>query len=240
MILNGRRGQPGLLKVVTLCDHLLGMIGPMAKGKRAKAIIKRRTGRRSIVVATRVEPMILDVRGQKVLLDFSLAEMYGVPTKVLNQAVARNRTRFPGDFMFVLSPDEEQSLKSQIVTSKAPGRGGRRRSRPSAFTEQGVAMLSSVLRSPRAVAVNIEIMRAFVRLRRWLASHADLARRLDGLEAKYDGQFRVVFDAIRALMSEPEGEEPKGPRIGFKTPRHDGVEVRRDVARARRKRPVGV
>ena len=133
----------------------------------------------------------------------------GVSTKVFNQAVRRNKDRFPPDFMFQLTIQEFRSLRSQIVTSNK--RGGRRY-RPYAFTEQGVAMLSSVLRSKRAVKVNIEIMRAFVRLRRMLASNDELARRLAALEKKYDAQFKVVFDAIRELMAPPS---PKLRRIGF-------------------------
>jgi hypothetical protein len=137
--------------------------------------------------------------------------MYGVTTKVLVQAVRRNPDRFPIDFMYQLSPQEVARLRSQIVTSNR--RGGRRR-RPYAFTEQGVAMLSSVLRSERAVLVNVEIMRAFVRLRRLLIAHADLARKLEELEKKYDAQFRVVFDAIRELMTPAAAPEKR--RIGFK------------------------
>jgi hypothetical protein len=169
----------------------------------------------------RVEKQILLIRGQKVMLDSDLAELYGVETKAFNQAVRRNIERFPGDFMFELTADEFESLRShfgasslrsQIVTSK--GRGGRRYN-PLAFTEQGVAMLSSVLRSERAVQVNIAIMRAFVKLREMLASNRDLARRLDEMEGKYDAQFRVVFDAIRKLMKPPQ---KRRPRIGFRSP----------------------
>ncbi len=141
-----------------------------------------------------------------------LAALYEVETKVLNQAVKRNAERFPEDFMFQLSADEFANWKSQIVTSNPAAKMGVRR-RPYAFTEQGVAMLSSVLRSDRAVAVNIEIMRAFVRLRRLLASHAELARKLGALEKKYDAQFKVVFDAIRQLMIPPSA--PDRRRIGF-------------------------
>jgi len=125
------------------------------------------------------------------------------------QAVKINSERFPSDFMFQLSPGEFENLKSQIVTSSW---GGLRRAAPYAFTEQGVAMLSSVLRSKRAVLVNVEIMRAFVRLRQMLAAHADLARKLAALEKRYDAQFKVVFDAIRELMTPPTGK--KRP-IGF-------------------------
>ncbi len=157
-----------------------------------------------------VEQKILLLRGERVMLDADLAQLYGVETKALNQAVRRNAPRFPADFMFQLTPAETAALRSQTVTSKK--RGGRR-TRPYAFTEQGVAMLSSVLRSERAIAVNVEIMRTFVRLRALLATHADLARKLVALEKKYDGQFRVVFDALRELMAPP----PKARRqIGFR------------------------
>ncbi|MBN1653576.1 MAG: ORF6N domain-containing protein [Deltaproteobacteria bacterium] len=153
--------------------------------------------------------MILIIRGHKVLLDADLAIMYGVEVKVLNQAVKRNVDRFPEDFMFQLSEDEVGILRSQSVTSSS---WGGRRYRPFAFTEQGVAMLSSVLRSPRAVQVNIEIMRAFVRLRQMLQTNSELSRKLAALEKKYDAQFKVVFEAIRELMTPPT--KPKR-RIGF-------------------------
>ncbi len=165
-----------------------------------------------LIPAERIEQSILLVRGHKVMLDRDLAALYEVETKVLNQAVKRNADRFPEDFMFQLSAEEFENWKSQIVTSNPAAKMGVRR-RPYAFTEQGVAMLSSVLRSDRAVAVNIEIMRAFVRLRRLLASHAELARKLDALEKKYDAQFKAVFDAIRQLMIPPAG--PKRRQIGF-------------------------
>lgn len=157
-----------------------------------------------------VEGKILVVRGQKAMLDSDLAALYEVETKVLNQAVKRNQQRFPEDFMFQLTAEEEASLRSQSVTSK---RGGRRY-RSYAFTEQGVAMLSSVLNSERAIQVNIAIMRAFVKLRQILSTHKDLARRLEAMEKKYDAQFKVVFDALRQLM-EPIPSSPK--RIGFTT-----------------------
>ena len=162
-----------------------------------------------IVSAERIESCILFIRGHKVMLDRDLSQLYGVSTKVFNQAVRRNKDRFPPDFMFQLTIQEFRSLRSQIVTSNK--RGGRRY-RPYAFTEQGVAMLSSVLRSKRAVQVNIEIMRAFVRLREMIASHKDLARKLEALEKRYDAQFKVVFDAIRELMTSPPS---KKRRIGF-------------------------
>jgi hypothetical protein len=165
----------------------------------------------SIIPVERIERAILMLRGLKVILDGDLAALYGVPVKVLNQSVKRNIGRFPEDFMFQLSETEYVNLRSQIVTSSLPGYGGRR-FLPYAFTEQGVAMLSSVLRSPRAVQVNIEIMRAFVRLRQMLQSNAVLARKLASLEKKYDARFKIVFDAIRALMTPPA--RPKR-RIGF-------------------------
>jgi hypothetical protein len=157
----------------------------------------------------RVERRIFLIRGQKVLLDGDLAALYEVEAKVLNQAVKRNRARFPADFMFQLTPAEFNALRSQIVTSN---RGGRRYL-PNAFTEQGVAMLSSVLRSERAVAVNIQIMRAFVKLRGMLSTHKELARKLRELESKYDQQFAVIFDAIRNLMDPPPVSKKR--RIGF-------------------------
>ena len=166
---------------------------------------------RSIVPVERIERAILMVRSQKVILDADLAELYAVETKVLVQAVKRNLERFPQDFMFQLSQEEFALLRSQSVTSSD---WGGRRYPPYAFTEQGVAMLSSVLRSPRAIQVNIQIMRAFIRLRQMLASHEDLARKLDALEKKYDAQFKVVFDAIRQLTAPPE---PKRRQIGFRT-----------------------
>lgn len=154
------------------------------------------------------------IRGQKVLLDSDLAELYGV-TSNLNKAVKRNIGRFPQDFMFQLTAEEAASLRFQFGISKTEGRGGRRYL-PYVFTEQGVAMLSSVLNSDRAVQVNIAIMRAFVQLRELAASNRELARKLDELEKKYDKhdkQFMVVFDAIRQLMAPLEGKKRK---IGFK------------------------
>ena len=165
----------------------------------------------SLIPAQRIEQSIILLRDERIMLDSDLAELYGVETKVLLQAVKRNLDRFPDDFMFQLSKEEFDALRSQSVTSKTAGRGGRRYP-PYAFTEHGVAMLSSVLRSPRAVQVNIEIMRTFVRLRQMLASHKDLTRKLTALERKYDVQFKIVFDAIRQLMAPPE---KKKKRIGF-------------------------
>lgn len=167
-------------------------------------------GSRSIVPVERIEKAIFLIRGQKVMLDQDLAELYAVATRVLVQAVKRNIERFPSDFMFQLTGQEFKDLRSQSVISSS---WGGRRYPPYAFTEQGVAMLSSVLKSQRAIHANIEIMRAFVRLRRMLAESAELARRLDELERKYDAQFKLVFDAIRELMAPPE---PPKNRIGFR------------------------
>ncbi|GHT96660.1 DNA-binding protein [Betaproteobacteria bacterium] len=171
-----------------------------------------------------IELAILTLRGQRVLLSNELAKLYGVEPRTLMQAVKRNIDRFPEDFMFQLSAEERHlvvanhlpsNLKSQIVISShatSTSKHGGVRHAPYAFTEQGVAMLSSVLRSPEAVQANIEIMRAFVRLRRILSEHQELARRIDELEGRYDQQFRSVFDAIRQLMTPPAIK--KNP-IGF-------------------------
>ena len=154
--------------------------------------------------------LVFVVRGEKVLLDADLADLYGVATKVLNQAVKRNLERFPADFMFHLTPEEWERMRSQTVTSS------RRKltAIPYAFTEQGVAMLSSVLRSQRAVEVNIAIMRTFVQLRRLMDSNRDLARRIDALESRYDEQFSQVFDAIKQLIAEDKTRKAKPP-MGF-------------------------
>ncbi|HEU4635410.1 MAG TPA: ORF6N domain-containing protein [Edaphobacter sp.] len=160
---------------------------------------------------SQVDQRILQLRGHRVLLSSDLALLYAVEPRALIQAVKRNKKRFPGDFMFQLTDQEYADLKSQFVISSW---GGMRRSNPYAFTEQGVAMLSSVLRSERAIQVNIAIMRAFVRLREIIGSNKVLARRLAELEKKYDAQFRVVFNAIRELMEEPKS---KCRRIGFRS-----------------------
>jgi hypothetical protein len=181
-------------------------------------------GSKSLIPSEIIEKKIFLLRGQKVMLSIDLAELYQVETRTLIQAVKRNMDRFPEDFMFQLTRDELSVLKShslisndsratasrsQIVILK---RGLNIKYPPYAFTEQGVAMLSSVLRSKRAIRVNVEIMRAFVRLRKILGSHAGLAHKLEALEKKYDSQFKVVFDAIRQLMAAPE-RPPK--KIGF-------------------------
>ena len=162
---------------------------------------------KTLVPQETIEQKIYFIRGRKVMLDHDLAALYGVETRVLNQAVRRNLDRFPEDFMFSLTREEIRNISQIVISSKikhAPN--------VYAFTEQGVAMLSGVLKSKRAVRVNIEIMRAFVKLRQLLSSHAKLARKIDELEEKYDTQFKAVFDAIRKLMAEPE--KPKW-RVGF-------------------------
>lgn len=164
----------------------------------------------ALIPIARIERTILRLRGHNVMLDADLAAMYGVETRDLVRAVGRNLGRFPADFMFRLTRLEFEDLRSQFGTSSS---WGGRRYLPYAFTEQGVAMLSSVLRSRRAVKVNIEIMRAFVRLRRMLQSNAELVKKLDALETKYDAQFRVVFQAIRELMMPPPASRK---RIGFR------------------------
>lgn len=162
----------------------------------------------AIIPADHIAAAIIYLRGQKVMLDAPLASLYGIETKLLTRAVRRNASRFPPDFMFQLTNQEFAILKRQIGTSSWGGR----RHMPYAFTEHGVAMLSSVLRSERAVLVNIQIVRTFVRLRALLASHEELARKLAALERRYDGQFRAVFDAIRELMAPPK---PRQRPIGF-------------------------
>lgn len=164
----------------------------------------------SLVPTEVIENKIYFIRGRKVMLDHDLAKLYGLPIKRLNEQVKRNFERFPIDFMFQLSKEETEALRSQFATSKK-GRGGRRYL-PYVFTQEGVAMLSSVLHSRRAIAVNIQIMRVFVKLRQLLVSHKDLARKVEELEKKYDTRFRVVFEAIRRLMKEEE--KPKAP-MGF-------------------------
>jgi phage regulator Rha-like protein len=162
-----------------------------------------------VIPIERIEKSILLIRGQKVMLDRDLADLYGVETKVLKQAVRRNITRFPEDFMFELAEDENRALRSQNVTLK---RGQHSKYLPFAFTEQGVAMLSSVLNSKRAIEVNILIMRAFVRLREMVSSHKDLLRKVEEMEKKYDHQFQVVFEAIKQLI---ETNDKPRRKIGF-------------------------
>ncbi len=163
-----------------------------------------------------IQSRIFWIRDRKIMIDSDLANLYGVSTKGLNQQVRRNIERFPEDFMFQLTSEETKELRSQIVTSKANQGHGGRRYLPLAFTEQGIAMLSGVLRSKRAIQVNVAIMRAFVQSRRWMATHENLLRRLEELEEKYDDQFKLVFEAIRHIMK-PE-EPPTDRRIGFWVP----------------------
>jgi hypothetical protein len=168
---------------------------------------------KALIPAQGIERRIHELRGIRIMLSTDLARLYEVEPRTFMQAVKRNFERFPADFMFQLSEDEFSALRSQFVISNS-GRGGHRY-RPYAFTEQGVAMLSSVLRSPRAIQVNIEIMRAFVRQRQMLISHEDLQKKLRRLERKYDSRFRAIFEAIRRLMEPP----PKGGGpIGFRPP----------------------
>jgi len=162
-----------------------------------------------LVPVENVENKIFQIRGKNVMLDKDLAELYSVPTKVLIQAVKRNRERFPADFMFQLTKKEIADLRSQIVTSSWGGR----RHLPYVFTEQGVAMLSSVLNSERAIRVNIQIMRAFVNLRRIALTYVGLKRKIEAMEKKFDGQFRIVFSAIKKLLEPPLVKKKR--RIGF-------------------------
>lgn len=164
--------------------------------------------RSDLIPVERIENAIYLIRGEKVMLDRDLAELYEVETRVLNQAVGRNRERFPLDFAFQLTREEIMGISQTVTSSNL-----RFSKRVTAFTEQGVAMLSSVLRSKTAISVNIEIMRAFVRLRQILVSNTTLSRRLDQLESKYDRQFKAVFDAIRQLMTPPV---PDRKQIGFR------------------------
>jgi len=168
----------------------------------------------ALVPLERIERSILLIRGQKVMLDRDLAQLYGVETRALNQAVRRNIDRFPEDFMFRLTREEIMRISQFVTSSVHPGIKTVKFSKSvMVFTEHGVAMLSSVLNSPRAVQVNIQIMRTFAKLREIISQHKDLARRLDELEKKYDSQFKVVFDAIRQLMMPPA---PKRRPIGFR------------------------
>ena len=167
----------------------------------------------SIIPNERIESRIFVIRGQKVMLDRDLANLYGVETKVLNQSVRRNIERFPADFMFELTYEEWRNLRSQIVTSSSEYGG--RRYLPNVFTEPGVAMLSSVLKSKQAIAVNIQIIRSFIKLRDMVRGDEQLLRRLDYMERHYDEQFKIVFDAIRRMHTSDE----ERPEIGFKAKR---------------------
>lgn len=172
--------------------------------------MKTRNTKISLIVAETISRKIHIVRGHKIMLDNDLAMLYDVPTKRLNEQVRRNRKRFPKDFMFKLNNKESSLLRSQFATSNSTSGG--RRYQPYAFTEQGIAMLSSVLNSERAIKMNIAIMRAFVQLRQILTTHKELADKLKSLETKYDGRYRVVFEALNKLIRPPE--DPPRP-IGF-------------------------
>jgi hypothetical protein len=187
----------------------------------------------SVISTGQIAETIHLVRGQRVILDSDLAALYGVLTKNVNLEVRRNQERFPQDFMFQLTAEEYHALRLQFATSK--GRGGHRYA-PYVFTEHGVAMLSSVLNSPRAVAVNIEIIRAFIRLRHTLSAHSDLTRRLDVLEKKYDAQFKVVFDAIGQLMTPPPIRPSRGSAI---RPKNNSAAPSRNAAVGHRARSNG-
>ncbi|MCK4648713.1 ORF6N domain-containing protein [bacterium] len=164
---------------------------------------------KQLIPSERIESKILLLRGKKVMLDRDLAALYGVPTRRLNEQVKRNRKRFPEDFMFQLNKREFEILKSHFATSSWGGI----RKLPYAFTEQGVAMLSSVLNSDRAIQVNIQIMRTFTKLREMLLTHADLRRKIEAMERKYDKRFRIVFEALKRLIEPPT---KKMKEIGFK------------------------
>jgi len=165
-----------------------------------------------------IQNRIYEIRGQKVLLDFDLAELYETETKRLKEAVRRNIDRFPSDFMFELTKDEYDTLRTQFATLDNKGRGKHSKYNPFAFTEQGIAMLASVLRSPKAIEVNIQIVRAFVFLRKYALSHNELTQKLQELEAKYDKQFNDIFEAINFLIQKDNHlkEQQNRKRIGFK------------------------
>jgi hypothetical protein len=171
----------------------------------------KKTAPHNLIPTERIENSILLIRGQKVIMASDLATIYGVSTKRLNEHVKRNSDRFPDDFMFQLTKDEFDNLKSQFATSSWGGR----RTRPYAFTEHGAVMAANDVNSPVAVAASIQVVRTFVRLREMLSSHKDLARKLAELETKYDEQFQIVFEAIRQLMAPPPEPEKKR-RIGFR------------------------
>ncbi len=174
----------------------------------------------NVVPVEIIQNKIYLIRGMKVMFDKDLAELYGVLTKNLNKAVNRNIERFPEDFMFQLTKEEMDSLRFQIGTLK---RGQHIKYMPHVFTEQGVAMLSSVLNSQRAIYVNIQIMRTFTKLREMMASHKDLARKIEEMEKKYDHQFKVVFDAIKQILQVKEEENKNRGPIGFQPPPKSAV-----------------
>lgn len=212
----------GLLKSIAACFSTGQMRGlPFAEISRLNAsrdyrlsMLKKKKTPGAMIPDERIERSILIVRDQKIILDADLAAIYGVTTARLNQQVRRNIQRFPEDFAFLLSKDEFADLKLHFATSRS-GWGGRRKP-PFAFTEHGAVMAASVLNTPIAVEASVEVVRIFVRLRKMLTSHKELARRFDELEKKYDSQFQIVFDAIRQLMEPPTAAEKK-QRIGFQS-----------------------
>jgi hypothetical protein len=212
-----KRGREGLHRLGTIGTDVGPLYGTACRAERM--CTERSIGmpaENAVIPSERIEKAILLIRGEKVLIDKDLALLYDVSTSVLNRAVSRNIDRFPQDFMFQLTAEEFSDLKYHFGTSSWGGT----RKLPRAFTEQGVAMLSSVLKSKRAVRVNIEIMRAFVKLRQLVSSHKDLLQKIEDMEKKYDHQFRVVFEAIKQLMAPPD---PSKKRIGFeaKEPKAD-------------------
>jgi hypothetical protein len=184
----------------------------LSRPGQAQDVKKHRSGKAALIPVERIERTILKLRGHNVMLDADLAALYGVTTKRFNEQVKRNAQRFPPDFMFQLTQREYADLRSQIATSRWAAHGGRRHV-PYVFTEHGAIMAASVLNSPRAVQVSMIVVRAFVRLRQMLQSNVELARKLKALEMKYDGQFEVVFQAIRELMVPPAAARK---RIGFR------------------------
>ncbi len=170
----------------------------------------KKTGGKSIIPVERIEDAIFVIRGERVMIDEDLARLYGVPTKRLNEQVKRNRERFPDDFMFQLNKAEFANLKSHFATASWGGR----RTAPFAFTEHGALMAANVLKSPRAAEVSIQVVRTFMRLRRLIASNAELARKLDAMEKKYDKKFQDVFATIRQLMLPPDKKSKR--TMGFR------------------------
>lgn len=218
MILHGRRLHDPAYRwggdfEVTICDLKIDGRREARRTVRMDPMAKKSKTALLALPVGMVERRIHIVRKQRVMLDSDLAELYEVATKAFNQAVGRNLDRFPADFMIRLTAEEVLSLRSQFVTSNSIGSGGRRYL-PYAFTEQGIAMLSSVLNSPRSVLVNIAIMRAFVQIREIATTHKDLMRKVKDMEKKYDHNFRAVFSAIKTLMDPPP--VPPKRRIGFK------------------------
>jgi hypothetical protein len=192
---------------ITNCDFKLGRLRGSVIGPKQESGAYMR----SLIPLEVIEKKILLIAGQKVMLDSDLAALYGVTTKRLNEQVRRNLKRFPSDFIYQLSAEEFESLRSHFATIKI-GRGKHRKYLPYVFTEQGIAMLSSVLNSDRSIEVNIQIMRTFVKLREMISTHKDLAKKLSELEKKYDSQFQIVFEAVRQIL---ETETKPKKKIGF-------------------------